>query len=181
MTDLSIYKELTKQSYSENPKELIGDWGLVLNEPNNKVYQNRKTGEIINSTSGSKSTKDLLNDFLLKLGFSNNSLQKQREKETNDILNRLNSVRKPRDVGLVGHSLGGLVNQNIIKRNEASKAINFNPYIPTRKDIYDDKRILNIRNENDFASTYIKNNRNTINLTNKSDSIKSHFLDEIYL
>jgi len=177
-----IHKRLAQEAYKKKPAQTIEtDWNLILNEGNNKVYQNRMTGQIINSVSGSKSIKDFLNDGLQKIGFLNNPLNKQRQKETSDILNRLNSVRRPRKIDLVGHSLGGQVANKMIKDGLASSTVNFNPYIVDKSQNITDDRAINIRNENDFASRLIKNDKNTINLQNQSNSIKSHFLDEIIL
>ena len=51
-----IHKELAKQAYKKKPSQIVDqDWNLILSENNNKVYQNRRTGQIINSISGSKS------------------------------------------------------------------------------------------------------------------------------
>jgi hypothetical protein len=177
-----IHKELAKQAYKKKPNQIVSeDWNLILSENNNKVYQNRRTGQVINSISGSKSTKDFLNDGLQKIGFRNNSLNKERQDETELVLRRLGAIQKKRNVDLVGHSLGGQVANKMVKDGLASSSVNFNPYIVDKSQNITDDRIVNIRNQNDFASRLIRNERNTINLDNNSNSIRSHFLDEIKL
>ena len=179
---LSTYKLLTEQAYKKKPSQKVGtDWNLLLSTDNNKVYQNRNSGEVVNAVSGSKSLKDFTNDGLQYIGFLNNPLQKKRYKESENVINRLSSIDKKRDITLTGHSLGANVNNRLIKDGKASKAINFNSFIPDKSLNIDDDRVINVRNKFDFASKLTKGNSNTINLENNSNSIKSHFLGEINL
>ncbi len=175
-----IHKELAKQAYKKKPSQTVSeDWNLILSEGNNKTYQNRRTGQIINAVSGSKTAKDFINDGLQKIGLTKNSLNRERQEETELILKRLQAIPKKRNVDLVGHSLGGQVANKMVQDGLASSSVNFNPYIVDKSQNITDDRIVNIRNKNDFASRLIRNERNTINLENDSNSIKSHFLDEI--
>ena len=87
---LSTYKLLTEQAYKKKPSQKVGtDWNLLLSTDNNKVYQNRNSGEVVNAVSGSKSLKDFTNDGLQYIGFLNNPLQKKRYKESENVINRL--------------------------------------------------------------------------------------------
>lgn len=181
-TGLSTYKKLTEQAYKKNPdKNVENDWNLILSTNNNKVYQNRISGEVVNSVSGSKSTKDFINDGLQYVGYLDNPFQKKRFKETSDVLSRLQSIDKKRDITLTGHSLGSNITNRLVKQGKSQKAINFNAFIPHQSLNVDDDKVINVRNENDFASSKTKHNTNTINLENNSNPIKSHFLDEIKL
>ena len=178
----ALHKQLAKEAYKKNPNQIINDdWNLILSDNNNKVYQNRRTGAIKTAVSGSKTFKDFVNDGLQGIGFRNNSLNKERQLETEIILRRLQGIRNKRTIDLVGHSLGGQVANKMVKDGLASSTVNFNPYITHKSQNITDDRVVNIRNQNDFASKLIKDERNTINLENKSNSVKSHFLDEIKL
>lgn len=181
-TSLFTYKTLAEQAYKKNPlKTVEKDWSLILSSKNNKVYQNRITGEVTNNISGSKSGTDFINDGLQYLGFLNNPLQRKRYQETDDIVQRLNAIQRKRPITTTSHSLGSQMANKLIDEDKVDKAINFNPFIPDKSLNLTDKRILNVRNNNDFASTLTKNNENTINLNNNSNPIKSHFLSEVKL
>ena len=75
----------------------------------------------------------------------------------------------------MGHSLGGQVANKMLKDGLASSTVNFNPYIVHKSQNITDDRVVNIRNKKDFASKIIRDEPNTINLENKSNSIRSHF------
>jgi hypothetical protein len=181
-TSLFTYKSLAEQAYKKSPLQTLDrDWHLVLKTNNNKVYQNRRTGETVNSISGSKSLKDFTNDGLQYLGFLNNPLQRQRVSETSNLIDRLNAIDKKRKITTVSHSLGSNVANRLVAEKKIDKAINFNAFIPDKSINVDDSRVVNIRNENDFASKLTKDNVNTVNLQNNSNPIKSHFMSEIKL
>jgi len=181
-TSLHTYKSLAEQAYSRRPSQTVDkDWNLILNSNNNKLYQNRQTGEVVNSISGSKSVKDFANDALQYLGWLSNPLQKSRYAESADIIDRLNSIEKKRKITTTSHSLGSNVANMLITDDKVDKAINFNAFIPDKSLNIDDSRVINVRNENDFASKLTKDNENTINLPNNSNPIKSHFLSNIAL
>lgn len=181
-TSLLTYKSLAEQAYSKRPSKNIGeDWNLILKSNNNKIYQNRQTGEVVNSISGSKSIKDFTNDALQYLGWLSNPLQKKRYDESADIIDRLNSIQKRREITTTSHSLGSNVANRLITDDKVDKAINFNAFVPDKSLNIDDSRVINVRNENDFASKLTRNNANTINLKNTSGPIKSHFLSNIVL
>jgi hypothetical protein len=181
-TSLSTYKAMAENAYKKKPAQTIEkDWNLVLSTNNNKVYQNRVSGEIVTAVSGSKSIKDFANDGLQYLGLSNNPLQRRRYGETDDILTRLKSIERKRDINLTGHSLGGNITNRLINEGKSDKAVNFNAFIPSKSLNIDDERVINVRNRNDFASKLTKDNGNTINLENNSNAVKSHFLSELRL
>ena len=181
-TDLFIYKSLAEQAYSKNPLQTVDkDWNLILKTNNNKVYQNRMTGEVVNAISGSKSLKDFANDGLQYLGLLNNRLQKQRYSESSDVVDRLNAIDKKRKITTASHSLGSNVANRLLRDDKIDKAVNFNAFIPDKSLNIDDSRVVNVRNQNDFASALTKGNENTINLQNSSNPVKSHFLSELNL
>jgi hypothetical protein len=181
-TSYMVYKELAQEAYKKKPSQTVmKDWNLILNTNNNKVYQNRMTGEVVNAVSGSKSLKDFANDGLQYLGWSNNPLQRKRYGETDDILKRLSAIERKRDVNLTSHSLGSNVSNRLVQEGKSSKSVNFNAFIPDKALNIDDDRVINIRNKNDFASKLTKDNNNTVNLDNPSNSIKSHFMSELKL
>jgi hypothetical protein len=179
-TDLKIYKSLAEQAYSKNPLQTVDkDWNLILKTNNNKVYQNRMTGEVVDAISGSKSVKDFANDGLQYLGFLNNPLQKKRYSESSSIIDRLNAIERKRPITTTSHSLGANIANRLLQDNKTNRAVNFNAFIPDKSLNIDDNRVVNVRNENDFASVLTKGNDNTINLQNSSNPIKSHFMSEI--
>lgn len=181
-TDLKVYKSLAEQAYSKNPLQTVDkDWNLILKTNNNKVYQNRMTGEVVDAISGSKTIKDFANDGLQYLGFLDNPLQKKRYSESSNIIDRLNAIEKKRDITTASHSLGSNVANRLLQDNKISRAVNFNAFIPDKSLNIDDNRVVNVRNENDFASALTKDNNNTVNLQNSSNPVKSHFMSEIKL
>jgi hypothetical protein len=178
--ELDIYKKLNKEAYKKYGSQTIGDdWNLITQDINNKVYQNRKTGEITQAIAGSKNISDFINDGLQLLNMRDNSFNKSRIEKSSDLLDRLNLIQNKRDITLTGHSLGGQIVNRLIKDDKSKRGINFNAYIPHKSLNIDDDRVINVRNKNDFASKLTKHNKNTINLNNNSNSIKSHFLDQI--
>jgi hypothetical protein len=180
-TPLSDYKMLSQEAYKKKPRRDIGDWHLLYDGYNNKVYQNRNTLEITQAISGSKSIGDFANDGLQLLGFNNNSLQKKRLKESENVFKAFDSIAKKPKTTFTGHSLGSNIANNLILKGHGSKTFNFNPFIPSNRINIDDDRVVNIRNENDFASTKTRNNQNTINLEKDMNPISSHFLDNVDL
>jgi hypothetical protein len=180
---LDIYKRIAAESYSKSPSQTIdNDWNLILNDNNNKVYQNRMTGKVIHGISGSKTAGDFLNDGLqYMVGWGNNPLQKKRYGQSSDIVDRLNSIKKKREIEYASHSLGSNVSNRLLQHGKGSSAVNFNAFIPHESLNIDDDRVVNVRNKNDFASTITKHNNNTINLDNDSNPIKSHFISQLNL
>jgi hypothetical protein len=179
-TSLSSYKDMTKESYRNKARDL-GDEHLIYETRFNKVYQNRNTGQITQAVSGSRSASDFINDGFQYLGYKSNPLHKKRYGESHELLTRLNSISRPRDVVLTGHSLGGLINNELIKSGESKKAINFNAFLPRDSINIDDERVVNVRNQNDFASSRSKHNTNTLNLSNSANPIRSHYIDELHV
>jgi hypothetical protein len=182
MESLNEFKDLAKQAYSDKPKEDLGDWHLLTHDNNNKVYQNRRTLEVVNSISGSKNTKDFLNDGLQYLGFRNNRLQKQRYGESELMMDRLNAVRRPPKISTTSHSLGSNIANRLMKAGKVSgRNYNFNPFYASKKDNIDSGSVVNVRNKNDFASKLARNNNNTIEIKSSMNPIESHFLDNLRL
>ena len=176
----NTYKKLNEQAYKNKSFDIDENLKLITENEFNKLYQDRRNGNIYQSISGSRNMKDFLNDGLQYLGFNNNLLQKQRLKSSQDLLDKINNI-KTNKIFLTGHSLGGNITNQLIKNNENNidKVINFNPFIPNTEAINDDYRILNIRNKNDFASKFIKDRKNVLNLDNDSNLFKSHLLKNI--
>ena len=178
---LETYKKLNESAYKKYGDEIIDDdLKLITQTLNNKVYQDRRDGQFYQAVSGSKTLKDFVNDGLQYLGINDNILHKQRLKESQDVLNRADPVRNR--VNLTGHSLGGLITNQLIKNNrDIERSINFNPFIPTYREIYENDKITNIRNKNDFASKIIRDLNRTINLDSSMNPIESHLLKNIVL
>jgi len=179
---LSAYKDLAKQAYSKNPLEDIGDWHLLTSDRNNKVYQNRRTLEVVNAISGSKSAKDFINDGLQYIGLRNNKLQKQRYDESALMMDRLNAIRRPPKISTASHSLGSNVANRLLTDGKVTGTnYNFNPFYPSQKDNLQTDRVVNVRNTNDFASKLARNNNNTVEIKSSLNPIQSHFLDNLKL
>ena len=182
MRKLHDYKMLASQAYKKKPTSDIDDWHLLTHDNNNKVYQNRKTLEIVNAISGSKSAKDFINDGLQYIGFRNNKLQKERYKESASMIDRLSSIRKPPKISTASHSLGSNIANRLMSDGKITgENYNFNPYYADKKDNIDNDRVVNIRNTNDFASKLARNNRNTIEIKSSLNPVQSHFLDNLKL
>jgi hypothetical protein len=182
MKTLSTYKDLAKQAYSKKPLKDIDDWHLITSDNNNKVYQNRRTLEVVNAISGSKSAKDFVNDGLQYIGLRNNRLQKQRYNESAEMMDRLNAIRRPPKISTASHSLGSNVANRLLTDGKVTGTnYNFNPYYASQEDNLQTDRIVNVRNSNDFASRMARNNRNTIEIKSPMNSIESHFLDNLKL
>jgi hypothetical protein len=178
----STYKHIAEEAYKKKPSATVEkDWNLILQDHNNKVYQNRQTGKVVHSISGSKSLKDFANDGLQYLGWRNNPLQRKRYGESSDVVDRLSGIQKKRDIEFTGHSLGSNVSNRLLQHGKGISAVNFNAFIPHKSLNIDDDRVVNIRNKNDFASALTKHNNNTINLDNNANPIKSHLISEINL
>ena len=175
---INDYKILAEQAYLKSPSESIVDWKLIKHNKNNKMYQNRSTGELVNAISGSKSLSDFANDGLQYLGFHNNTFQKKRFKDSEQFLKPFNTMKHKQPLVLTSHSLGSNVANRLLLNGEADKSINFNAFIPDNRINIDDERVVNIRNRKDFASIKTRNNDNTIEL-NGGNYINAHFLDKI--
>ena len=179
---LNQYKSLAKEAYSKKPKEDIDDWHLLTHDNNNKVYQNRRTLEVVNAISGSKSAKDFVNDGLQYIGLRNNSLQKQRYGESALMMDRLNAIRRPPKISTASHSLGSNVANRLLTHGKVSgHNYNFNPFYAHKKDNLQSDRVTNVRNKHDFASKMARDNENTIELDSSQNAVQSHFLDNLKL
>ena len=179
-SSIGEYTDLAKEAYSKKPKSDLGDWHLITHDNNNKVYQNRQSGEVVNAISGSKSIKDFTNDGLQILGFSNNALQKKRYDESALIMDRLNAVAKAPTISTASHSLGSNIANRLMNSGKVSGLnYNHNGFYARASDNIDNSRVVNIRNRNDVASILSRNNENTITLDGPSSFVTSHFIDNI--
>lgn len=177
---LNDYKVLAQEAYSKKPRTDIGDWHLITHDRNNKVYQNRMTGEVVNGISGSKSIGDFANDGLQILGFRNNSLQKRRYAESELMMDRLNAIQRKPIVSTASHSLGSNISNRLFKDDKFDgNGYNFNGFYARNADNVDDSRITNVRNKGDLASYLSKGNENTIALNSSKNPITAHFIDSI--
>lgn len=175
---INDYKVIAEQAYLKNPTDMIGDWKLIKHDKNNKMYQNRNTGELVQGISGSKNVTDFVNDGLQYLGFNNNKLQKNRYKESEQFLKPFTTMKNKQHVTLASHSLGSNVANRLVLNGETDKSINFNAFIPDNKFNIDDDRVVNVRNKKDFASIKTRNNDNTIEY-NGGNYLNAHFLNKI--
>jgi hypothetical protein len=188
MDILNWYKKLAHQSYNDNDgsrKQNVGDYKLVGGSRHNAIYQNQKTGEIVQSISGSRSISDFISDGLLgTLGVKDNHYRKRQE-ESEEIANRISRIRGNNSHTITGHSLGSNLGNNLINNNIGDKAVNFNPYV-THHDFKQAKhdKITNVRNAGDIASVMTRHNKNTVNLDTDDNSytnISNHSLNNIHL
>jgi hypothetical protein len=180
MSDLEDYKFIAEQAYSKDPVKDFKDWHLLETGNNVKIYQNRNTLEVVPATAGSKSLKDFTIDGLKLLGVSSD-LEKKRYGQSELVVDRINAVRRPPPLTLTGHSLGGMINNQLIMNGKASRAVNFNAYIPRKELNIDDNRVVNVRHGRDVASFLTRNNRNTVTTSSqKGGLISSHFLKNIF-
>lgn len=180
VSQLSEYTEIAKEAYSKIPKSDLGDWHLITHDSNNKVYQNRRTGEVVNGISGSKSLSDFANDGLQLIGFSNNTLQKKRYADSALMMDRLLSVERAPTVSTASHSLGSNISNRLMKHGKVTGMnYNHNGFYARKSDNIDSDRVVNIRNRNDLASILSRNNENSITLDGSSNPITAHFIDQI--
>ena len=174
------YTDLASEAYNKQPKTDIGNWHLLTHDKNNKVYQNKMSGEIVNAISGSKTAKDFINDGLQIFGFGNNALQKQRYKESESMMNRLNAIRRPTTISTTSHSLGSRVANDLMKAGKVTGTnYNHNPFIARKHHDVKSDKVVNIRNKHDLASILTKDNANTISLESTSNPVSAHFMDNI--
>ena len=179
-SSIGEYTNLAKEAYSKKPLSDLGNWHLITSDNNNKVYQNRISGEIVNAISGSKSLKDFANDGLQILGLGNNSLQKKRYAESELMMDRLNAVQRAPIISTASHSLGSNVANRLMNSGKVSGMnFNHNGFYARPSDNIDNSRVINIRNRNDAASILSRNNANTITLDGPKSIISSHLLDNV--
>jgi hypothetical protein len=179
-SQLSEYTDIAKQAYSKKPKSDLGDWHLITHDSNNKVYQNRRTGEIVNGISGSKSLSDFTNDGLQILGLSNNSLQKKRYADSALMMDRILSVERAPTLSTASHSLGSNISNRLMKHGKVTGMnYNHNGFYARKSDNIDSDRVVNIRNKHDLASILSRNNENSITLDGSSNPLKAHFIDQL--
>lgn len=179
-SSINEYKMLAAEAYSKTPIQDIGDWHLITHDKNNKVYQNRMTGEVVNGVSGSKTLGDFANDGLQILGWRNNPLQKKRYAESEMMMNRLNAVARKPKVSVAGHSLGANIGNKLFNADKYDgKGYNFNGFYARNKDNVDHERVVNVRNSGDIASFLSKGNSNTITLDSTSNPVTAHFISNI--
>lgn len=181
-SSLDEYKTLAQEAYSKKPRSQIGDWSLLVQDKNNKVYQNRQSLELVSAIAGSKTIGDFANDGLQILGFRNNPLQEKRYAQSAQMMDRLNAVPKAPKISTASHSLGSNISNRLFKDNKfTGNGYNFNGFYARQSDNIDDKRIVNVRNTGDLASYLSRDNENSINLESGSNAITAHFIDNIRL
>jgi hypothetical protein len=179
---------LVPQKYNPESErnEQIGDWDKVGGSRHVGVYQNKKTGEIHQAISGSRTLKDFFADGMMMLGYKNAHYNKRKEEAVEMALRiqRLkNASGQHLKHSISGHSLGSNISNELIHKGMGDKGVNFNPFV-TRHDAHkaDHHKILNVRNKGDFASYRTRNFSNTVNLdgpNNKIYDVRNHSLGKI--
>lgn len=184
MDDLNDYKDLAQQSYSDNGqrKANVGDWHQVGGSRHVGVYQNKKTGEINQAISGSRSISDFIADGLKLFGIKNQHYT-NRENEAKEMAHRIQRIRGNNKHSITSHSLGSNISNELINKNLADKAVNFNAFV-THHDykLAKHHNITNVRNKGDLASILTRHNVNSVNLDtddNSLSNVKNHFLNNI--
>ena len=187
MDNLNDYKDLAHQSYSDNGqrKSSVGDWNQIGGSRHVGVYQNKKTGEINQAISGSRSISDFISDgFLALLGVKDHNYRK-RDEEAKEMARRIERIKGSNSHTVSGHSLGGNLTNDLIHNRLANKGTTFNSFV-THHDYKKARHhnITNVRNKGDLASILTRNNSNTVNLDskdNKYSNISNHFLDNLII
>ena len=184
MDNLNDYKDLAHQSYSDNGhrKNCVGDWNQIGGSRHVGVYQNKKTGEINQAISGSRSISDFVSDGLKLFGIKNQHYL-NREHEAKEMAQRIQRIRGHNKHSIVGHSLGGTRTNEVINKGMGHKGYTFNTF-QTHHDhkLAKHHNITNIRNKGDLASILTRHNSNTVNLDTDNNSlsdVKNHFLHNI--
>ena len=179
---------LVPQKYNPESErnEKIGDWDKVGGSRHVGVYQNKKTGEIHQAISGSRTLKDFFADGMMMLGYKNAHYNKRKE-EAEEMARRIQRLKNASGQHLKhsisGHSLGGNLTTELIHKGLGDKATTFNTFTTrhdANKTTHD--KILNVRNKGDFASFRTRNNSNTLNLdgpNNKIYDVRNHSLGKI--
>jgi hypothetical protein len=180
-----LYKNLSQQSYNDNGsrKKNVDDWEEIGGSRHVGVYQHKKTGEIHQAISGSRSISDFISDGLLgTLGIRNDNYRRRQE-EAEEMARRIERIKGSNKHSISGHSLGSNLANNLIHKNLGDNAVNFNPFI-THHDykLAKNDKIVNVRNKGDIASVLTRHNKNTINLDtddNSYSNISNHSLSNI--
>ena len=109
------FKPILRSSYlnqkeaKKKLKKLGYKYDNKLSTPENKVFVNKKNGDVNIVARGSKTLKDwLISDTLLALGLSQYD---PRQKSTNELVKKV-SERYKKDPNLYGHSLSGNLIEN---------------------------------------------------------------------
>ena len=179
---------LVPQKYNPESErnEKIGDWDKVGGSRHVGVYQNKKTGEIHQAISGSRTLKYFFADGMMMLGYKNAHYNK-RQAEAEEMARRIQRLKNASGQHLKhsisGHSLGGNLTTELIHKGLGDKGTTFNTFT-TRHDAHKTThdKILNVRNKGDFASYRTRNNSNTLNLdgsNNKIYDVRNHSLGKI--
>ena len=179
---LEDYRDLSKEAYNTNRKEQVGNWNKIGGSTNVGIYQNKKSGEIHQSIAGSHTISDFISDlFLGTLGVKDKNYRK-REAEAQEMAERINRIKLGNKHSISSHSLGSNLATNVIHKGLGDTAVNFNPYV-TQYDAHLTKhhKITNVRNKNDPASFFARNNANSITLDSngKLGTLESHSLNNI--
>ena len=105
-------RELEKQGYIKD---------ISLSNHNQSIFYNKKKNKVINSVAGTHNVSDVLTDVWLGIGGLKST---NRYKEAKSTLEKAKKKYNPKDVSVVGHSLGSAIAQGIANKND--KVTTFN-------------------------------------------------------
>jgi len=121
---LNYLQQMTKESYSETPKEEINGWILQEYTPTIKFWT--KGSDAIVGVRGTKSGEDVSTWPTVPLSTLNTTdLYKRNKKTVEDFRKRHPSL----EYYAVGHSLGGAMIDSLIRDGLIKEAISYNPAI----------------------------------------------------
>ena len=151
-------QEILKKSYDSKPSD-HGDYKIdhSLSGQRAQVYTNDKTGKVIVAHRGTAGAQDVFTDISYGVGITNNSRFEHARKIQNEAENKYGKE----NIITVGHSLGGLIANDVTDKK--SKQITYNK--PT---------MFNSRNKNELA---IKTSNDPFSLNSNQGNKKKKVID----
>lgn len=167
--------KLVKESYKKQGERVqsIDGYEKIAEDDVNVAYKN-KEGKYKIGIAGSRNMEDALTDA--KLFFGTNIADTDRFKQSRDFIKRVAGDDKA-NVELFGHSLSGVVVNELQKQNPEFESTAYNPYIVSTSQLSD--KTKNKRTYSDVASLIGAGHASMTNQTEGSglDVIASHSIN----
>lgn len=123
---LNFLQQMTKETYSETPKEEINDWVLKEYTPTIKFWMKRN--DVIVGVRGTKTAEDVSTWGTIPLNRLNTTDLYKRNKRTVEEFQK-QYPRSQYTYYAVGHSLGGAMIDSLIRDGLIEEAVSYNPAI----------------------------------------------------